>query len=715
MIKKQSFMKRIVKIFIYTIVLCCAGCNEPLTEEQTGLPTDITFRVESASAVGDIRETRSSYPSNLNGMISNFTIFVFDRSGNSVSANYYPGDVNMSGRALFVNDRLNTTINDSFAVYIVANLGDLHTESTLCTGGVPVESKVKNYMHSLSSNYAEFSSNGFPMAGYYDNYRPAADSRTLYADKLVAQYNIRFIKSAHNPNTYTITAGRLCNVAGRCTPFQQFTATSESDVNGTGDNFSSSDISALNSGNYATLFVLENEKGDVFPSSVNAENLRKMENIPAGSLNRKTCTYAEFNVTVQTPTATYENVTYRYFFGDGMRDCNVHRNMIYNLTMNFDNIYVEDEGWRIEPGDPVIDNNALVLSRSQLSIIKGMSNSFTVTKKTGVNYEMTYSQADAQTYGLTISRTTSGNVDTYTISTSYTQTYSGASIPKVDYADIPVTFTTADGLVTKQFNIRINKNPLLLEFSFPDGLGVADVSKTVDWPAGTTFATSVTGILYGENQYCSNRLLGHYDCDIWQSPLGVYSASATLGEGDAAATTFQTINLGTSGLQTASHELNKSHPVDHHYAVGSTEVHYTAIGHAYLKVYCAVKINGSVVSVPIKIIAKSGSSGSGSSYRLDSDGSSTRMTVKAQRVPAWYYEPTVTNNNAGDVYANGYDTANKEYRVSLQKYVMLVNGVQTGYTKGNLHSFNVEGGPVNSYNPPLGMEIVYGVPDSVSF
>ena len=708
-------MKRILILFFYVTALFCTACDKHLAEKKTGLQADITFRVESASPDGDSGDTRSLYPSGLHGKISNFTIFVFDQSGNSVSANYYPGDVNMSGRALFVNERLNTTINDSFAVYIIANLGDLRADNALCTGGVPVESKVKNYKHTLSPNFAEFSTSGFPMAGWYDNYRPATDPRTLYADKLVSQYNIRFIKSARNPNTYKITGGRLCNVAVRCTPFQQFAATSEDDVRADGDAFSSSDISALNAGNSAALFVLENEKGEVFPSSVNAESLRKMENIPSGSVNRKTCTYAEFNVTVQTPTATYDNVTYRYFFGDGMRDCNVHRNMIYNLTMNFDNIYVEDEGWRIEPGDPVIDDNALVLSRTQLSIIKGMSNSFTVTKKAGVNYEMTYSQADAQTYGLTITRTSSGNVDTYTISTSYSQAISGTSIPKVDYADIPVTFTTSDGLVTKGFNIRINKNPLLLEFSFPDGLGSVDVSKTVDWPTGTTFETSVTGILYGENQYCGNRLLGQYNCDIWQSPLGVYQASSTLGDGDAASTSFQAINLRTNGLQTAAYELNKSHPVDHHYAVGSTEVHYTAVGRAYLKVYCAVKINGSVATVPVKIIAKSGSSGAGSSYRLDADGSSTNMTIKAQRIPAWFYEPTVTNNNAADNYSNGYDTVNKAYRVSLHKYVVLVNGVGQGYTKGNLHSFNVEGGAMNSYNPPLGMEVVYGVPDSVSY
>lgn len=694
------------------MLLLSAGCGkQPATRTADG-QEDLTFNVESAGPGGDDAYTRSSYASD--GRISDFTIFVFDRYGNPVSSNYYEGDANMSGRVLFVNEDLHTSFDDPFDVYIIANLGDLRSSAELCSAGVPSESRIKDYSYSFSGDYQEFGTKGFPMAGYYDGYRPGVDSRTLYAYKLVTQYNIRFVKSSGNPNTYTITGGKLCNVASKCTPFKPFKASVESDVTDNGDSFSSSDISYLNSGTGASLFVLENEQGQVFPASVNTEKGRRMESLPSGSIYRDVCTYAEFYVTVRTPTASYDNVTYRYFFGDGLRDCNVHRNMYCNLTMNFDNVLVEDEGWRIEPADPVIDDDALVLSRRQLSIIKGMSNTVTVSRNEGVNYEMTYPQADARAYGLTITKSTAGNEDTYTFSTSYAPTApSGTAIQKVDYADIPVTFTTSDGFVQKVLTVRINKNPLLMEFSFRDGLGCADISETVDWPAGTTFETSVTGILYGENQYCSNRLFGYYDCDIWQSNLGVYTAAGELSDGDAASTDFLSLDLQTEDIRTRLQELNKSHPKDHHYAVGSTVIHYTAVGHAYMKVYYAIMIDGNVASIPITIINRGGSSGN--SYRVDPDGSATYMSLRAQWVPAWYYEPSVTNNNAADAYANGYENAGNEYQVSLRDYVYIVNGVPVDYNKSGLHSLNVEGSPRDSYSPLLGMDLVYGRPDFVSY
>lgn len=706
-------MKKFISILFASLFLF-SGCNKQPLDDNSESLADLTFMVESSSPANKNPETRSSYNTSPTDRITDFTIFVFDTNGNSVSANYYQGDANMSGRNLFVNETLHTTITDVFDVYIIANLGDLRTGSDICNAGVPVVGKLKEYTYSFSDNLHEFSTKGFPMAGCYKNYCPSTDHKTLYADKLVTQYDIHFTKSPSNPNTYTITGGKMGNVAIRCTPFKAFKASSTRDISDSGDTFSNTDIASLNASGTASLFVLENEQGNVFPASVNSANLRKMESFPSGSSYRQLCTYVEFYFTVSTPTATYENVTYRYFFGDAMRDCSVHRNMIYNLTLNFDNVLVEDEGWRIEPGEPIIDESALSLNRNQLSIIKGMSNTLTVTRKAGVNYEMTYSQADASAYGVTISKTSSGNVDTYTFSTNYTPSMSAATIPKVSYADIPVTFTTSDGLVTKEFIVRVNKNPLLMEFSFRDGLGSVEVANTVDWPAGTTIETSVTGILYGENQYCNNRLLGRYSCDVWQSFLDVYQSSSFLDEGDASSDYFQTIDMGTGAIRTAMHELNMSHPTEHHNAVGSTETHYTTVGHAYLKVNYAVVIDGSVAQVPVMIIESGGSPRTGDTYRTDVNGCSTYVSVYAQRVPAWRYEPSVTNNSAADSYSDGYERINEEYQVSLQKK-NIVNGTPVAYVKGNLSALNVEGAPRDSYDLWTGIDFIYGRPDTVSY
>ena len=305
-------MKKFISILFASLFLF-SGCNKQPLDDNSESLADLTFMVESSSPANKNPGTRSSYNTSPTDRITDFTIFVFDTNGNSVSANYYQGDANMSGRNLFVNETLHTTITDVFDVYIITNLGDLRTGSDICNAGVPVVGKLKEYTYSFSDNLHEFSTKGFPMAGCYKNYCPSTDHKTLYADKLVTQYDIHFTKSPSNPNTYTITGGKMGNVAIRCTPFKAFKASSTRDISDSGDTFSNTDIASLNASGTASLFVLENEQGNVFPASVNSANLRKMESFPSGSSYRQLCTYVEFYFTVSTPTATYENVTYRYF------------------------------------------------------------------------------------------------------------------------------------------------------------------------------------------------------------------------------------------------------------------------------------------------------------------------------------------------------------------------------------------------------------------
>ena len=331
------------------------------------------------------------------------------------------------------------------------------------------------------------------MAGYYESYCPSTDSRTLYANKIVTQYNIRFTKSSGNNNTYTITGGKLANVANVCTPFKTFIA-SNSQTTSNGDSFTSSDVSVLNSGNYASLFILENEQGIVFPNDITEENEKKLENLPTAYLSR--CSYVEFYVNVQTPTATYENVIYRYFFGDGVRDCSIHRNMVYDLTMNFDNVFVEDEGWRIEPGDPDVHDDALRLSVPQLSIVKGISNSFNVLLANNVSYRMTYSSSKANDLGVTINKTSHAGYDTYSVSTSYNDGKLHYGFPRVAYDDLILSFDTDDGLIHKEFTLRVVTSAIPVRFSYVNGILYGHISKCVDWPSGFSYKWNINMDLY---------------------------------------------------------------------------------------------------------------------------------------------------------------------------------------------------------------------------
>ena len=463
-------MKKIVTLLSFGFLLTFIGCNKQLVEDPVGSSTDFTFKVEAADASNGSPETRSSFASNLQNKITDFSIFVFDAEGTFVSKNYYAGSDNMKGRDLFINDELGTTFDDEFVVYIIANLGDLRNNSALCTNGIPAYNKIENYSYSFSNNFSEFNNKGFPMAGYYESYCPSTDSRTLYANKIVTQYNIRFTKSSSNNNTYTITGGKLANVANMCTPFKTFIA-SASQTTSNGDSFTSSDISALNSGNYAALFVLENEQGTVFSSDITEENEKKLENL--SMTYRSRCSYVEFYVNVQTPTATYENVIYRYFFGDNVRDCSIHRNMVYDLTMNFDNVFVEDEGWRIEPGEPIVDRDCLAFSKNSSLIIKGYNDTISVWHNNGstpIDYTLRLGNS-ASSYGLVANRISTGNdYDRYVIKTTY-NTGRISSPNSANTVSVPITICSLDGLIEKTLNVSIITDALYLKFSYDGKLG----------------------------------------------------------------------------------------------------------------------------------------------------------------------------------------------------------------------------------------------------
>ena len=679
----QKDMKKIVTLLSFGFLLTFIGCNMQLMEDPVGSVTDFSLSVEAASPSNGSPETRSSYASNLQNKITDFTIFVFDAEGRFVSSNYYGGSENMKGRDLFINEEMGTTFDDRFEVYVIANLGDLRSSSALCTDGVPASGKMRDYAYSFSKDFSEFNDKGFPMAGYYKSYCPSTDPRTLYANKIVTQYNIRFTKSSSNPNTYTITGGQLVNVANKCTPFKTFKA-NDGETSGEGDNFSPTDISELNSGSYRPFFVLENEQGIAFPSDITDEKDKKLENINDGY--KRICSYVEFYVTVKTATATYDNVIYRYFFGDNVRDCSIHRNMVYDLTMNFDNVFVEDEGWRIEPGKPDVDENSLVLSREQLSIIKGMSNTFSVTRKTGVEYDMVLDQALASKLGVTLKKTTSGNVDTYTVSTSYMPERSGSGwIPKVNYEDVPVTFLTKDGLLRKIFTVRVNKNPFLIDVDFPNGYLTVNFLEGVDWPDNTLIECDFKGTLYSENVYCNNRLFNRYTLDVWTDDIKACSYTFALLPGDARYPAEKKENVSWRILD--NQLLATSRSRSHAYAVGSSRNHYPLNRRVDMKMYLGIKINGEASDVPFAYFASNIHSVAPdqNSYYVVYDAPVVSISEKASHYPAaGDYEHT--NKVDNDLFDVSYSTQALWYINSAAEHELTfsASGMSNQYNSGSI-------------------------------
>lgn len=700
-------------MIITAAVLALASCTKEAAPEAIAEGDEVTISIACSDAEGTA--TKSQYPSSLSSRISDVNIFVFDGEGELVSANYYPRNSGISGKELFLQN--GHVYDEDFTVYIVSNVGDVHSQSSL----KDLDS-IESWIYTFDQNYSTFSSKGFPMASVYDAYCPKTDSRTLLADKLVTQYNISFVKSSGNPNKYTIKSGCIHDIANKITPWHEYAAGSTSDITPDGDSFTTSDLSAINAGNAATLYVLENEQGISFPSTVDSDKKKKEENINSSA--RGKCSYVEFTVKVETPTAVFNDVIYRYYFGDSWRDCSIHRNYLFDLVLNFDNVYVEDEGWRIEPDDPVVDNDAMVLSRDCLSIIRGMSNYFTVTCKDGVEYTLDYSSSDVSRLGINIGTSTSGKTVKYTVSTNYgNYQLSNGTINKTNYEDVPLTFRTKDGLLTKVFTIRVQKNPVVIQFDFDDGVGTADILSGVDWPEGTEFVWSIDGMLYGENVWCNNRLFNRYTCDMWPTSFNQVKDSDTLYEDDAASPTWQTINLGTSGytgsLQSRMHDIVTSHNTSHTYAVNKEETHYTAVGHAYLNISYGFRIvNGSsktiLSTIPAILYGRQGRVSGPSTTIAVSTGGNISLSCKPGKVPAWPYGSAFNNDDADRGPLGAWTSTSTYYGVSFTK-VSKVNGntgaVTYGFDPDKYYKFTVSGSERSSiYNPSIGITVTHSCP-----
>ena len=158
-------MKKFLTLFIVSAQLVLAGCEAHLMNEPETASADIWLNVVPSEAKGDGLLSRSSYDPGDMDRITDFTIFVFDKSGHFVSSGYYRGDEKMSGRTLFVNETLNTTLAGTFEVFVIANLGNLSSSSALCDGGIPASSKITGFSYSFSDSFGEFSSKGFPISG----------------------------------------------------------------------------------------------------------------------------------------------------------------------------------------------------------------------------------------------------------------------------------------------------------------------------------------------------------------------------------------------------------------------------------------------------------------------------------------------------------------------------------------------------------------------
>lgn len=238
----------------------------------------------------------------------------------------------------------------SYNLYLLANVGQKTLASATSESAMGAALKID-----LGSQ-ADFVSNcnekGFPTAKKIEGFS-ASSSKSINLERLVHTLNVKIDKDAlqalnEEGTSFTFTSLAVRQAAKDIYPFAAASkCTSTLAISGdTG--LSSSDLERLNNGESVILYVAENMRGDCLPGVSDWKY-----KVPANFINlddSQLATYIEIEAQAETPTATYNKVTYRAYLGTSSSNCDVKRNQVSTITNVFLNEMIQSEDWRIDKG-----------------------------------------------------------------------------------------------------------------------------------------------------------------------------------------------------------------------------------------------------------------------------------------------------------------------------------------------------------------------------
>ena len=374
-------MKKLLYHLSVVTIACSAlvSCQETL-KEDAGIPQNdpdglqLTVLASNPSVnEGVIVGTRSEITDADKVTDVNFFVFSSD-TGEFVSSSYHAKNSGISAAELFIHNGY--TFTDKFDVYILANMGDVHDDQYL----TDLQS-INDFTYCFDPEFSSFKTKGFPMSSVYKDFCPITDipaGSTLLADRLVAELHIKFTQSANNHNGYEIVSGFIGNLTRIAQPFADDAYACPGTSNTYTEKFEGHTFDNKLVNDEVTVYALENVHG-MTPLKDNFKNKQSLtdqekckENLLEDYQNNR-ITYLDItcNVTYANSGETHPNVRYRYYFGNDNKDFSVYRNTVSEVTINFDNIEVTNEGWREEDGEkyyrPSIDNISVKYSGHHFS------------------------------------------------------------------------------------------------------------------------------------------------------------------------------------------------------------------------------------------------------------------------------------------------------------------------------------------------------------
>ena len=320
-------MKHIITLLI-TVLTTCSCVHE--FYEQPGLEKDDTKTspdsVQVQFRITNAFKTRSSiYPDEES--IHDINIFVY-RGGN-LQTHHYSTDPTVV--------ILSLPKGYTYSIYALANIGKRNP---------PVkEVLIGSLALSITSIYEL--EECLPMAWQATDIAVGSTSPSINIDLERLTSKIWFNIDHSLLEGLTVTGVKLCQAASTVRPFQ--TGGSKARIpfeTIDGDEASSNDLYALNSGESICFYTLENNQGVLLPDNHDPWN----KTPDSLGDTAKICTYIEVECEFQEGFLYSGTVTYRFFPGaDNISDFSILRNTEMNITLCLTGEGIREISWKVDP------------------------------------------------------------------------------------------------------------------------------------------------------------------------------------------------------------------------------------------------------------------------------------------------------------------------------------------------------------------------------
>ena len=290
-------------------------------------------------------DTRSSARTGNDAVLYDLSVWAYDEGGRLAHSSYF-GPENLN--SITVQKVLGLGYaSGAYTICLLGNFGNPEDDPALCAPSSLVDAMRWTYD---VSGYRDF--DRFPLYGISSGV--TASNIRLSLRRLMSEYHFKYVKAPGNPNDYEIKSFVLSNVNKAVRPFEEGYAASATMSEHLTDRMSQGDLIRFNDSGDVTVYVSENMQGDLKPETITSFDRRTRDNLGEyGDL----CTYFEISARVierdDDEIKIFEDVKYRWYFGYGQNidKCNfdVPRNVIFNVTINFDSETVCEKDWIIVP------------------------------------------------------------------------------------------------------------------------------------------------------------------------------------------------------------------------------------------------------------------------------------------------------------------------------------------------------------------------------